>query len=132
MTTSEFIKLLQEADPSGKAHIRMPDGIPICVMLKEGYYDGAYAYYENGNYIMSTKGMKVDVYCRSLEDFIDDMVFDNNSNNPITWDEVKEKVKYDLILQGNAQSRIDELYKTAKKYYDESIQYLKEFNEKNK
>ena len=44
MTTSQFIKMLQEADPSGEAHIRMDGGIPLFAELKPGYWDGPYEY----------------------------------------------------------------------------------------
>lgn len=38
MTTSEFIKMLQEAGQEGNAHIRMEGGIPMCAEHKPGYY----------------------------------------------------------------------------------------------
>jgi len=59
MKTSEFIKMLQEADPSGEAHIRMEGGIPRFAELKEGYWDGPYSYLdEEGNWVYSTEGNK--------------------------------------------------------------------------
>lgn len=62
MTTGQLIKLLQEADPSGEAHMRMEGGIPWFVECKPGYYDGAYSYIdENKNFVYSTEGWKVDV-----------------------------------------------------------------------
>ena len=39
MTTSEFIKMLQKADPAGDSHIRMGDGVPFMAELKAGYWD---------------------------------------------------------------------------------------------
>lgn len=47
MTTSEFIKMLQDADPSGEAHIRMSGGVPKYAELKEGYWDGPYSYIDS-------------------------------------------------------------------------------------
>ena len=50
MKTSEFIKMLQEADPSGEAHVRMYGGVPKFAELKPGYWDGPYSYIdEEGN-----------------------------------------------------------------------------------
>jgi hypothetical protein len=58
MTTKEFIKILQDADPSGEAHIRMEGGIPMYAELKAGYWDGPYAYIEDGKYVYSAEGSK--------------------------------------------------------------------------
>jgi len=56
MTTGEFIKMLQEEDPSGKAHLRMDGGIPWFEECKAGYYDGPYSYIdENKNFVYKKK-----------------------------------------------------------------------------
>lgn len=63
--------MLQEEDPSGEAHLRFSGGIPVSVELKEGYYDGPYAYInEEGNYVCTDKGEKVDVHCIDLGEYV--------------------------------------------------------------
>lgn len=91
MKTSEFIKMLQEEDPSGEAHIRLGDGVPYRVELKEGYWDGPYSYLnESSQYVTTTKGMKVDVYCKTSSD----IVWDLNWNS---FQETKEDLKKRLL-----------------------------------
>ena len=70
MTTAELIKLLQEEDPGGNAHVRVSGGVITGAQLKEGYWDGAYSYIQDGKYITSRDGMKVDLWTESFEDFI--------------------------------------------------------------
>jgi hypothetical protein len=71
MKTKDFIKMLQEEDPTGESHVRLPGGVPTYVEQKPGYYDGAYSYIDDGgNFVTTTKGYKIDVYAQDLEDFI--------------------------------------------------------------
>ena len=89
MKTKEFIEMLQKADPSGEAHVRMDGGIPYYAEGKPGYYDGPYSYIdEDGNYTYSSAGTKVDIYTKDIFDFVDDIV----SRNPdTTWEDVEKK-----------------------------------------
>ena len=94
MKTKEFIKILQDADPSGEAHIRMSGGIPSHAVLKEGYWDGPYSYIdEDSNYVYTTQGMKVDIHCTEIDDFVEEHV---NIHNPNNWEEIRDKFKFDL------------------------------------
>lgn len=71
MTTSEFIEILKKADPSGEAHIRMEGGIPLFAELKPGYWDGPYSYIDkDDNYVYTSAGSKVDIYCVDIWDFV--------------------------------------------------------------
>ena len=71
MTTKELIEMLQKADPTGNAHIRMEGGIPWFAELKEGYWDGPYSYLdEDGNWVYTTKGDKVDLHMIDVYDFV--------------------------------------------------------------
>jgi len=71
MKSKEFIKLIKEQDPTGECHVRLGDGFPFFCERKEGYYDGAYEYIdEDGNYVISTRGSKVDIMGTDLNDFI--------------------------------------------------------------
>jgi hypothetical protein len=124
MTTSEFIKMLQEADPKGTAHVRMPGGVPIDVQLLPGYYDGAYSYIDDeGNYVTSRTGNKVDIYTRDREEFVEHHFDLHDPNN---WEEIKSKFIFDGVREDSIESYI----KSAKKYWDEEYEWeMKSFKE---
>lgn len=131
MTTGEFIKMLQNEDPSGECHLRMPGGIPIFVAAKPGYYDGAYSYKDNeGNYVTTTQGSKVDVYCEDLEDFIVELVDPYEENN---WDNIKNKLKFNFGCFGSKAEaeKIEKRLEVAKKYYDETLIWILEMKNKS-
>src|SRR6478736_6177195 len=93
MTTAEFIKILQVADPKGTAHIRMEGGIPLFAELKEGYWDGPYSYMdEEGNYVYSTRGSKVDIHCMDIWSFVER----NFTHGITTFDDIEKKFKFEL------------------------------------
>lgn len=123
MTTSEFIKMLQEADPSGNAHVRMEGGIPMSAVPKPGYWDGPYSFIDDeGNYVYTTKESKVDIYCLDIWDFVE-------RHEKLSWDEVKEKFKFDLTYSFPEQrkEREDVILKEAKEAYDS----IKEIHEQS-
>lgn len=135
MTTSEFIKMLQEEDPSGEAHIRLGDGVPYRVELKEGYWDGPYSYInENEQYVTTTKGMKVDVYCKTSSDIVWDL-------NWISFQESKEDLKkrlldkfvYDYTYSNpkQKQERIDSNVKYVLEELEEYMTYKEESDKKS-
>ena len=126
MTTSQFIKMLQEADPSGEAHIRMEGGIPLFAELKPGYWDGPYEYIdEDDNYVTSTEKDKIDIHCLSIWDFIE-----QHTNLP--WEEVKKKFKFKLNYSGPQKSEREEaILKKAKEAYDEHIKIENECYERS-
>lgn len=100
MTTKEFIKMLQEADPSGECHIRMPGGIPIHAEHKEGYWDGPYSYInEEGQYMYTTQGSKVDIHTYDIEDFVE-----SNYSIGKTWEDIEKLFVFDLTYS-NKESR---------------------------
>ncbi len=114
MTTREFIKILQEADPSGTSHIRMEGGIPLFAELKPGYWDGPYSYIdEEGNYVTSTEGSKVDIHCLDIWYFVER--YEN-----LSWDEIREKFKFNYTYSSEEQKREreDQIIKIAKEAYD--------------
>lgn len=121
MTTKEFIEILQEADPSGESHIRMEGGIPLFAELKEGYWDGPYSYIDkDGNYVYSSKGMKVDIYCCDIDGFIE-RNFD--IHDPTNWETIKNKFKFELSysIPEQRKEREDQIIAQAKEAWD--IQY---------
>ena len=118
MKTKDFIKMLQEADPSGEAHIRMQGGVPTSAELKPGYWDGSYFYIDDGNYIRSSDGMKVDINTTNIEDFIESN-YDLHTPGMNTWDDIKMKFKVKLSNTFVHNKEEEHLLKTAKESYDE-------------
>ncbi len=70
MRTKDFIKMLQEADPSGEAFVRIDGGAIVFCEKKAGYWDGPYEYIENDKFIISTRHDKVDIRTTDYEDWI--------------------------------------------------------------
>jgi hypothetical protein len=121
MKTKDFIKMLQEADPSGEAYIRMEGGIPFTAELKEGYWDGPFSYIdEEGNYVYSTNGLKVDVHCYSKWDFVEkwSKSYDPKNNKEEEWEFVKSKFKFDLGYVRNNE-KIESFLESAREAFDE-------------
>jgi len=118
MTTSELIKLLQEADPAGNSHVRMNGGVPVYVEHLPGYYDGSYAYIEGTGdqkkYVITRQGSKVDIYCMDMEEFMGNYV---DIHDPHNWEGVKSHFKFD-------PDQVAETTQTLKRYYDDLYQIL--------
>ena len=96
MTTKEFIKMLQDADPSGDAHIRMSGGVPRYAELKPGYWDGPYSYIDgDGNWVYSSMNNKVDIWTEEIDDYVGDMC-DTYDTPP--WEDIKKKFKLKMRL----------------------------------
>jgi hypothetical protein len=118
MKTKDFIKILQEADPSGEAHIRMPDGIPFAAELKPGYWDGPYNYLdEDQNWVYSTENNKVDIHCRDIYDHVDLMM---STYSIPSWEEVTSKFKFNLgySFEPHRKEGEDRILKEAKEAYE--------------
>jgi len=127
MTTAEFIKILQKEDPSGTAHIRMSGGIPMGAELKAGYWDGPYSYIdEDGNWVYTTSGQKVDIWCTEIYDFVSEKI--DTYRRP-SWDEIKSKFKFELgySIPEHRAERANSILKQAKEAYDESIEMYDRF-----
>ena len=118
MTTSEFIKMLQDADPKGTAHIRMEGGIPYVAELKAGYWDGPYSYLDgDGNFVYSSAGNKVDIHCMDIWTFVERCM-----NKHTKWEEIESKFKFklgDYCIKDHANERAQSILKEAKKSFDE-------------
>ena len=131
MTTAEFIKMLQEADPSGQAHIRMEGGIPVSAELKEGYWDGPYSYLdEDKNWVYSSEGSKVDLYCMDIEDFTTSGF---NAYNIPEWEEIERKFIFKLgsyISEERKTERKESILKPAREAYDWEERFYREMREK--
>ena len=131
MTTGEFIKMLQEEDPSGTAQLRMSGGIPKHVELKAGYWDGPYSYFDkDGNWVYSIKDSKVDVYCEDIFDFVSRFV---DTYEPKSWEEVKAKFKFELggyAVESQRNERAEGILKQAKEAYDDLVAMEKGFKDR--
>ena len=111
MKTKDFIKLLQEEDPSGEGYVRIGQGPITAVVQKEGYWDGPYSYLEKGEdgkpvYVETTLGYKVDIYTMDLYDFAERFQGD--------WEEMKKhiRVEYNYLDDGKREK---EFLKLAEK-----------------
>jgi len=127
MTTKEFIKMLQDADPSGNAHVRMSGGIPIWAEHKEGYWDGPYSYIdEDGKWVYSTKGSKVDICTYEIDDFVFEKV---STHNIPTWEDVASKFKFELSYSNKEQRDEKEIHilEEAREAYDSAVAMHKKF-----
>jgi hypothetical protein len=136
MKTKDFIKMLQDADPSGEAYVRMSGGVPIFAELKEGYWDGPYSYIdEDGKYITSTEGTKVDIWTKEPNDYIWDDLEWNSYQEPEDGLFEKLKSKFEFRFGGYAipahrQERIDSFFKDLKEELDDYISYKKASDQK--
>jgi hypothetical protein len=124
MKTKEFIKMLQEADPSGESHVRIDGGIPQFAHLVPGYYDGSYNYLDdNDNWVKSTEGTKVDIYSMDVWDFVE-------QHEDLEWEDVKSKFIFKMGSM-NVDNRIETFLTKAKDAYDELKRIDEEIKNKN-
>ncbi len=127
--------MLQEADPEGNGHIRMPGGIPIYADNVPGYYDGTYTYIdENKKYVTSGQGYKIDIICKTKEDYVwDELEYDSFKDKDIelVWNKLKEKFRFEAMYNPVSDAeRIDSFWKSLRKDFDEFIKFEKENDQK--
>ena len=134
MTTKEFIEILQKADPSGNGHLRMSDGIPKYAESKPGYWDGPYQYLdEEGNFVTSIDGYKVDIHCVSIEDYA------CNLSKFEKWEDIENKFRFKLGGYSDKNQRDDRIknyIETAREAWEgmkgiEKTSYDRALNEMN-
>jgi hypothetical protein len=133
MTTSEFIKMLQDADPSGTAHIRIDGDIPYAAVLKQGYWDGPYSYLKDGKWVYSTKNSKVDIYSISKEDIVSEVLDEWNpfkESDEGLWEKVESKFIFELTYV-HTEDRIKNFMKPVKEFYDDWVKFRKSSWEKH-
>lgn len=133
MKTKDFIKMLQEADPSGEAYIRMPGGIPYAAEQKAGYWDGPYSYIdENGNYVYSIADYKVDIYCTDIEDFVYEN-YDMHTEGRNKWEDIKSKFKFELggyCIKEHRDERANGILQTAEEAFNNCKEMHQNFFDK--
>lgn len=115
MKTKDFIKMLQEADPTGEHHLRMIGGIPRGAELIEGYYDGSYNYIDdNGRWVNSSKDLKVDIFYEDTDSFVERLVAKDK-----TWEEIQEYFIFDLTSMKSINAdKQDRFMKEVKEHFD--------------
>lgn len=119
MKTREFIKMIQEADPSGEAHVRISGiEVPMYALCLPGYYDGSYSYIdEDGKFVYSSSGTKVDIHMKDIWDFVDDII---EENKDVSYEQVKKNFRFELGNEEipHVKDKIDSILKDAKEAYD--------------
>ncbi len=121
--------MLQEADPDGEGYIRMPGGIPWFAEAKEGYWDGPYSYIDDeGNWVYSTEGYKVDIHTREIDDFVGNFV---HTYGTTPWEDVKAKFKFNLgySVEAHRKEREDGILNQAKEAYEMHTEIHERFRE---
>jgi len=134
MRTKDFIKMLQEADPTGEAYIRWGEGVPYYAELKDGYWDGPFSYInEDGQYVDSIAGMKVDIYTKTPEDIVTRVV--ETEWNPYLdsteglWDKVLKKFKFEYggyAIESQRSEREERFLKEPKEHFEWLIRHEKD------
>jgi hypothetical protein len=103
MKSKDFIAMIQQADPTGEAQIRLcGSGVPIAAELVEGYFDGPHhSIDENGNYLISIQGGKLDIHTIDLKEHVCDLVTAEKS-----WEEITKTILFEF--DGYNPESIDE------------------------
>lgn len=120
MKTKDFIKMLQDADPSGELHVRMQGGIPQFAIRQPGYWDGNYRYIdEEGNWVESEEGDKIDIFCQDIDDYVE-----REFSKDITLEEMKKKFKFKL-LGGDERNRDkkERIMKKVEESYNDMVKF---------
>lgn len=131
MKTKELIKLLQQEDPTGEAHVRIDGAMPWFVEAKPGYYDGSYTYLDDdGCLIVSTTGTKVDIRLYELDVHVERIV---GNSTDMLFEEVEKRIKFDLAYSyaNHRQDKMDNLLLMAKNYWQECLDINKGLYEAN-
>ena len=136
MTTKEFINMLQKADPSGDAHVRLEGGVPIFAEHKPGYYDGPYTYInKEGKYVTSIKDSKVDIVCVEPFDLLlDELEWNSYVENEEACFEQAYKLfdfEFDGYSESSKQDRIASFYKSIDENINSFISIRKKHDSEN-
>jgi hypothetical protein len=125
MTTSEFIEMLKKADPSGKAHIRLPGGgVPIGAELKEGYWDGPYQMIDpiDKALVTTVAGMKVDIHVKDFSN----IVWELNGD----MEKIRKRIRFNFSSYSIPEQRIEKETRYWK-HIEEEASFAKSNHEKS-
>ena len=123
MKTKDFIEMLQKEDPSGEGYVRINGGAIYWCEAKEGYWDGAYEYYDNENktWHTSSSGYKIDVHTITWED----IVWEEKGN----MDKIKKRLKPDYSRYSRKKEYERNFWKKVK---EEAVEAKTFFNKLHK
>lgn len=127
MKTKDFIKMLQDADPSGELHVRMQGGIPRFAIRNPGYWDGNYSYIdEDGNWVESEESDKIDIYCQDIDDYVE-----RGFSKDITLEDMKKKFKFKLLggEERNKETK-ERIMKMVEESYNDMVKSQNLFTKK--
>lgn len=125
MKTKDFIKMLQEEDPTGEGYVRVDGGAIMYCEAKEGYWDGAYTYWDKDTrtWHSSTQGYKIDVITVTWEDIVWEL------NGDMEKIRARLKPDYTGYVEGkkyeeNFWKKVEEEAVQAKECYDKLTQEM--------
>ncbi len=128
MKTKDFIKMLQEEDPTGEGYLRFgsSDEAIVSCESKPGYWDGMYSYFdkETKTWIKTTEGYKIDIHFITWEDIVWEYEGDMKK--------IKEKLKPDYSSYSDKkqrQEKIDKFWKNVEEEAAESRKLHKKLDE---
>ena len=131
MKTKDFIKMLQDVDPTGEHHIRLDGGFPSFAELVKGYHDGGYSYIDDdGDFIVSNEDFKVDIHSMNIDEFIE-KYFDEK--DPDNWEKIKSKIrfKFDNYANDDQRKKAEDNFlifaKSVLEEWNDTVRWSKEF-----
>jgi hypothetical protein len=104
----------------------MEGGIPMYAELKAGYWDGPYAYIEDGKYVYSAEGSKVDIYSFGISEFIENN-YSLHTKGRNQWKDIEKLFVFKLGCYSNksqGDERANRILKIAKDEFD----YIEKIN----
>jgi hypothetical protein len=133
MKTKDFIKMLEEADPTGEGYIRLPGGgAPWFAENKPGYWDGPYQYLEFGKerefyphdsvLVTSAKGYKIDIHVMEASSII----WDEDGD----MDRIRKRIRYDYSHYADTNQR-SQKEKERWDHIEKEAAKAREFHEKS-
>lgn len=122
MKTKDFIKMLQEEDPSGEGYLRIngvDDAIVFCES-KAGYWDGMYSYFDKSTrtWYKTSKGYKIDVHTISWEDIVWELNGDMNKIRQKLKPDFSSYITHKDEYETNFWKKVEEEAIIAKETYD--------------
>jgi len=115
MKVKDFIAMLQKENLED--HVRVPGGAVLFAESKPGYWDGAYSYRDGENFVISTRGSKVDIITQDADDFI--------------WENDGDYSKIILDFHGYSGETLKRHIKKYKDKFEETAQQVKQFHQRS-
>jgi hypothetical protein len=127
MKTKDFIKMLQEEDPTGEGYLRFgsSDEAIVCCEAKDGYWDGMYSYYDPDTKIWhkTTNGYKVDIHFITWDDIVWECYGD--------MDKIRKRLNPDYSSYSDKKQREEKYEKFWKNVEEEALDARETFEKLN-